>query len=351
MFCVDCGKEKKIFRDGSCLECYLKRHQFTTGPPVIDIPFCVHCGSFKYKNMWMGDTFDEVLNRWVKHTFTISKELRDPQIETVCQERAEFIDCEVIIKGVIDDVEIKETHDLMIRLKNNVCDVCSKRFGGYHEAIIQLRADNRKLSRRELAELRLFVEEQVAFLQEKGHRNLFITDVGEEHGGLDFYLSDKQAAYTIVKKTQESFGGNLKTSSKNIGMRNGRQIHRMTYLLRLYPFQRGDFFSYQNEYFYVSSLSKNKVHVYEMSQWGERVFEGKDLANAVVLGGSELIKEMIVVSQSDDEVQVMDPENYKLFAVKKPVTLVIKTKMIPVVVIRDKMYVFPVTAIKHKRYK
>ena len=40
---------------------------------------------------------------------------------------------------------------------------------------------------------------------------------------------------------QEQFGGEIKHSSKNVGMREGKQIYRMTYLLRLPAFKKGDF--------------------------------------------------------------------------------------------------------------
>ncbi len=341
MLCVECGREREIFRNGVCLECYLRHHSFSSGPTFIDIPICVHCGSMKYKNTWMNDPFELVLKRWVKHFFSIERDLKNVSIEVNCNLDKEEIPCEITIVGFIDGIEVREKHNVIVRLKRTVCDVCSKRFGGYHEAILQLRASQRKLSNQEKEDLKTFIEEMVYSMQEKGNRKLFIADVGEEHGGLDFYLSDKQAAHAIIKKAQEHFGGELKTSSKNIGMKDGRKIYRMTYLLRLFPFKKGDIIDLNGIIYMILSFSKNQVHALELSRWEEHSFNSKDVVSANLLEGVYTRKKMIVVNQMKDEIQVMDPDNYEIFEIKKPVGISIKTEMIPIVMLRDRLYIIP----------
>ena len=341
MLCVECGRERDIFRNGVCLECYLKHHSFSSGPTFIDIPLCVHCGSMRYKSTWMNDPLEMVLKRWVKHFFYIERDLRNVSIEVNCNLDKEEIPCEITIIGFIDGIEIREGHRVTIRLKRTVCDVCSKRFGGYHEAILQLRTSKRKLSNQEKEDLKKFIEEMVYSMQEKGNRKLFIADVGEEHGGLDFYLSDKQVAHAIIKKAQDHFGGELKISSKNIGMKNGRRIYRMTYLLRLFPFKKGDIIDLNGIIYMILSFSKNQVHALELSRWKEYSFNSKDIVSATLLEGKYTRKKMIVVNQMEDEIQVMDPDNYELFEIKKPIEGSIKTEMVPILALKDRLYIIP----------
>ena len=52
IFCVECGNEYAIFKEGVCINCYLKTHSFTKGPEIIDIPICTNCMSYKIKNIW-----------------------------------------------------------------------------------------------------------------------------------------------------------------------------------------------------------------------------------------------------------------------------------------------------------
>lgn len=341
MFCVECGKEGKIFRNGLCVDCYLKTHNFSKGPQIIDLSICPHCGSYKYKSTWISDSFDNVFKRWIKHLFDISRELKKPEITTECEEEKERTLCKVIITGFLDDVKITEEHNTIVRMKKDVCDVCSKRFGGYHEAIVQVRADKRNLTEEELIDIRLQVENLVRTMQEKGHRGLFITDMGKEHGGIDFYLSDKGAAITITKKIQENYGGEIKKSSKNIGMKDSKQVYRMTYLLRLPSFRKGDFISYKDSFFYISSISRNKIHVLELYGWTEIFFDVKEIEDANILGRDELIKEMILVSQTKEEIQVMDPKTYKTFELRKPKNISFDSKKIKVAKIEEEIFLIP----------
>jgi len=341
MFCVECGKDGPIFRDGVCLNCYLKTHTFTKGPDIIDIPVCAHCGSYKYKNTWISDLFGDVIRRIIRNDFQIGKELKKIEINTECKETKEVVNCKVYISGFLDDAEINEEHEILVRQKRTVCDVCSKRFGGYYEATVQIRTDRKKLAKNELNDLKIVVESLVEDLQAKGHRGLFITDVGEEHGGLDFYISEKGPGLIIVKKIQERYGGIIKQSSKNIGMKDSKQTYRMTYLIRLPSYRKGDFLQLNNAFYCINSIHGNKVKITDLSNWEETAVDIKTIQKANVIGGEELIKEMILVSQTKDELQLMDPNNYKIIFVKKPEPISFNSKMIKIVKLEDKLFLIP----------
>lgn len=306
----------------------------------MDIFTCSKCLAYKYKNTWLDVTFQEILERFIRDNFQISNELKNLKIDTKCDDKDRNIECEIIISGFLNDHEIKETHLLNVRLKTIVCDICSKQFGGYYEAILQIRA-NKKLFKDELEKIRLFVEKYVVSLREKGNRGLFITDIGKDPGGIDFFLSEKGPAYTIAKKIQEKFGGEIKQSSSNIGMKDSRQIYRMTYLVRLLPYKKGNFIFHNDSYFYINQIKGNRIHVIEMNNWNENIFEEKQLQKIDIIGGTELIKEMIKVSQSSDEIQVMDSKNYKTYDLKKPKEIDIKASSVKVVHLRDKFFLFP----------
>lgn len=338
MFCVECGKEGPIFRDGVCLNCYLKTHSFTSGPDEIDLPVCSHCSSYKYKSNWTSDLFGDVIRRAIKNKFQISKELKKIDINTECQETKDGMQCKVYISGFIDDIEMSDEHKLLVHLRKTVCDVCSKKFGGYHEAIIQIRADKRKISKKELENFQKDVENFVEHLRAKGNRGLFITDVGEDHGRLDFFISDKQAGLIIAKKIQEQYGGTIKQSSKNIGMKDSRQVYRMTYLLRLPSYAKGDFIRYDKSFFYILSTQGNRVKIKNLSNWEITTLDVKTIQKAKILGGMELVKEMILVSQKKDEVQVMDPRTYEIKIIRKPKPVSFDSKMIKVVKFEDKFF-------------
>ena len=342
MICVDCGEEKEIFRNGSCLSCYLKTHQFTKGPDVFTIPYCVHCKSYKYKNLWYLDSFETVLIRYIKHYFSISHELENISFSFQCENADEYIKhCNIDISGVLGGNNISESHSIEIRIKNHVCDICSKQFGGYHEAIIQLRPEKKKFSDEKIDELLIFVEDQIISLQEK-NVNLFLADMGREHGGLDFYLSDKQAAFTIVKKIQETYGGYITTSSKNVGMKDGRQLYRDTYLLRLLPFDVEDLLRIHDTYFFIEKISKNSIHLLNLEKSEHSIHEASAIEDVVVLKSTDFVKEMIIVSQKETEIQVMDQKSYHIYVIKKPKDRRIDDEILPIIFIDEEhIYIYP----------
>ncbi|KYK28559.1 hypothetical protein AYK20_07100 [Thermoplasmatales archaeon SG8-52-1] len=342
MFCVECGREGKIFRDGSCLSCYLKTHTFTEAPETLDLTICPHCGSFKFKNTWYADHIGEILRKLIKSNFEISKDLENVDINTECKDTKEGMSCKVFISGIIDGEQINEEHEILVRLNRTVCDVCSKRFGGYHEAIVQIRADNRKLKNDELEQIDISIKGLVEDLQAKGNRALFITDVAEEHGGLDYYISEKAAGLVIAKKVQEQFGGEIKQSSKNIGMKDGKQVYRMTYLIRLPSYEKGIFIKLGNSFYQVVSFHGNKVKLFDLSNWIETNADVKTIQKASKIGGEDLIKEMILVSQKDDEVQVMDQKNYDIKVIKKPKPVSFDSKTIKIVNLEDRLFLLPI---------
>jgi len=340
MFCVECGKEDPIFRDGVCLSCYLKTHSFTSGPAEIDMPVCSHCSSYKYKSNWTSDLFGDVIKRVIKSKFQISKELRKVDINTECKEIHDDMQCKVYITGILDDVEINEEHDLVVHLKKTVCDVCSKKFGGYHEAIIQIRADKRDISKKEQENIIKDVENIVEHLRSKGNRGLFITDIGVDHGRLDFFISDKQAALIIVKKIQELHGGSFKQSSKNIGMKDSRQVYRMTYLLRLSSYAKGDFIRLNKTFYHILSTQGNKIKIKDLKTWEESFVDEKNFDKARIIGGAELVKEMILVSQKKNEVQVMDPKTYEIRIIRKPKPITFESEKIKVLSFDNNFFLF-----------
>jgi len=341
MYCVDCGKDKPIFRDGSCLDCYLKNHQFTHGPDVFHIPVCNYCGGYKYKSTWKKQSFEDVVKRYVKNAFSFSPELKDIQISLDCHDEEDNIFCKVTITSKIDDETVSEDHYVEMRLKPNVCDICSKQFGGYHEAILQIRSSEKKMSEQQKQSIEQFLDTIVHSMHQKGNRKLFITDKNYEKTGIDYLLSDKQAAASIIKKAQEEFSGEITVSSSNVGMNDGKQVYRMTYLLRLPGFDKHSILVKDDRLFFVTSLSNNTAHVIDLKTWNNHTFAVKDFDKATAYDYDDLVQDMIVVSQTDDEIQVMDKKIYSITIVNKPKKVNFASDQISVVRYDDSFFLLP----------
>ncbi|MEM0467459.1 MAG: NMD3-related protein [Candidatus Thermoplasmatota archaeon] len=341
MFCVECGNERTIYKNGVCVSCYVKTHRFTKGPSVLDMFICAHCGSYKYKNTWISSAFDDMIQRMIYDVFSIEPELKNISIHTQCTQHDKIYTCSVTISGMICETTIIEQHQLTIRIKRLTCDICSRQHGGYYEATIQIRAEKRKILPEELTEIKTTVEHLVQTIVDKGNRALFITDIFEHHGGIDFYLSEKGSAHTIAKKLIELYGGEIKLSSKNIGMQDTRQIYRMTYLVRLPRYKKHDFIGFNHAYYVITSISGSKVHLVDLATGFHKVVDHKDFTHITIYGGRELIHEMIVVSNTKQELQLMDQKTYTLYHLPANPQISHDQKIIKTIRIHDILFVLP----------
>lgn len=344
MFCVECGNEAPIFRDGVCLPCYLKHMQFSKGPAYLDIIMCPRCDAYKYKNTWVQESFTDILKRQIKDAFTISPELTAVDIQTKCNEQERVLACMVFISGVLEGQTITEQHPITVRIKNMTCEVCSREAGGYYEAIIQIRAEQRTFTDAELTTLRSAVESMVRQSQESGKRGLFITDFDEKREGLDFFLSEKGTALSIAKRIQDQFGGEFKQSASSAGMKDSRQLYRMTYLVRVPCYRKGDFFVSGSSFFIIVSVFAHKVRAIDLSAWEEKVLDGDVISPSKIYGGAELIREHILVSQSKHDIQLMDPKSYVTIEIKKPVGFSATSEMVKTVKLEGQVFLFPTQA-------
>ena len=103
---------------------------------------------------------------------------------------------------------------------------------------------------------------------------------------------------------------------------------------------KGEFISFGDSFYFVKSISGNKFHLVDLSNWKKQFVDEKEIHKAKLLGGKELIQEMIFVSQTEDEVQAMDPDTYKISIIKKPKPVELKSEKISVVKIEDKYFLF-----------
>jgi nonsense-mediated mRNA decay protein 3 len=343
MICVECGNESEIINNGLCINCYIKSKNFTKGPEFYNIIKCSNCNAYKLKNKWENQSLNNIIDRYITQIFKISDELKKPEIKIIFKDDDNQYkkQLEIAIRGFISNLEVIEKHSIQINVKKEICDTCSKQFGGYHEAIIQIRADKRSLTIEEIDGIYAFVKEYIEIMQNKGNKNIFLADFEIKENGINFFISDNNIALSITKKLQELYVGNITKSSKNIGMKDGRQIYRMTYLLRLFQYNEGDILSHKEKFYYVKKIFRNKIYLIDLEQWSENIFNNKELSKFLIKGKNDLVKNMILVSQTNDEVQLMDQKNYNIYFIKKPKKISFNNDFIEIIQIQDRIFLSP----------
>lgn len=108
-----------------------------------------------------------------------------------------------------------------VKFKKVTCDPCSKYASGYYEALIQLRADNKKAVRhirKKLEELRK--KDRYAFYRMNPKKN-----------GVDFEIGSKGATRRVIRSLS-TFNLNVKKSSRIAGMKDGKTVTKDVYVLK-----------------------------------------------------------------------------------------------------------------------
>jgi len=128
-------------------------------------------------------------------------------------------------------------------------------------------------------------------------------------------VSDGRALASLLSSKFSARTGETKSQA---GRKDGKDLYRTTFLVRLPQFGRGDFISYENLVWEIRSFTKSKVNIEEVSSGRRSSFQMKDLERLPLLKRADSLHEAVVVSISENEIQVMDPESYQTKDLRRP---------------------------------
>jgi len=204
-----------------------------------------------------------------------------------------------------------------VRLGRGSCKECSKQKGSYYEAIIQLRGDDRALADGQELRMETHVRERFDSLRAK-NREVFLTKVLRVRGGLDFYTSTVQSARAVARELQEHHSAEFKESSSLWGRQDGRDVYRVTFLVRLPHFEAGDVLTCGSKEYYVRSMSRGVIRCISLPSGEERQMKMRDLGSCRVACPASDIRSAVVLMEGGSELQVLDPVTMAPLDVIKP---------------------------------
>ncbi len=317
-FCVKCGKEAPLY-EHLCSSCFLERHTLATLPHVINLVFCVHCGALEHRGKWIDyDNLENAVRHAVEEHLHLYPNTEILHLTTaLSQESIDEYQGRAQILLNYHGLEVSKDLHFKVRLKKSTCPRCSRYHGNYYEAIIQVRALHRPLTKHELAEIKRLVHERLSQMKESG-RDVFLSKEEEKHSGIDFYISSSSVGKMLAEELASRYAAAHTTSPKLVGRREGRDVYRMTYLVRLPRITVGDVIKVEGRVVMVQSISKGKVEVVELQTGETKHHPLKAVADSKVLAKLSDAEEAVVNYITEREVQVLDPETYRSVTLIKP---------------------------------
>lgn len=318
--CVECGREVPQLIGGSCPECFVGKTSLLDAPLVLDVELCSHCDARHVGNHWIdpdeGEPLEWIREQAVRAVLKVHPAVHGGviDVEEVAQDDKNFRTT-ARMQGTVEGVPVTVEREIVVRLRRSVCDRCSRMFGGYYAAIIQLRATDRAITDGETRRAHRIIGDELDRQRAAGNRESFLTKSGPVPGGFDYYLGDIEGTRGVARLLAEKLGGTYEEHAKLSGRKEGEDIYRVTFLVRVRLFAPGDFGVVGDEPVQFQSASRGRAFVVRLTDRGTNKVDEADLKR---LGGPEILQEAVVVSHDAGHVQLLDPVSYRTVDVPRP---------------------------------
>jgi nonsense-mediated mRNA decay protein 3 len=318
--CVECGDEVPQLIGGSCPPCFVKKTPLLDAPLVLDVELCAHCDARHVGNHWVdpdeGEPLEWIRESAVRGALKVHVNVASPNVvlDEAAQDDKNFRS-KASLTGNVEGVPIQFEREIIVRMRRSVCDRCSRMFGGYYAAVIQLRATDRAVTDHEIKRAHRIVGDELDRQRASGNRESFLTKSGPVPGGFDYYLGDIEGTRGVARLLCDKLGAVYEEHAKLSGRKEGEDIYRVTFLVRIRLFAPGDFGMVGDEVVQFQSVARGRAFVVRLSDRGTDKVDEADLKR---LGGPEILLEAVVVSKHAGHVQLLDPVSFKTVDVTLP---------------------------------
>lgn len=351
MFCPSCGDiavddEQGGFGErGLCRRCFLEGHELIRLPETITIDRCGGCGSLNQDGTWVDSTEDliEVAVDTVTDTIQVHQLIDDLHWDV----RPEMIDEETVRIGCTFHLEFAGTWEqrertVTVSFESTTCPRCGRIAGKDFGAIVQLRGQDRTPVPEEATTAREITASVLDERVEVGDREAFLTDVVERDEGLDLRVSTPRLGQQIASAINAEMGGTLETSSTLVTTDgDGREVHRVTYTLRLPPYRAGDIITTDDGPALVES-GGSRVRVLDLRSGTSRNIDAADHDGTRVARTDDATPVTIVAFPDEHAVQVLHPTTHETVTVARVPWVDRTDETVPAIEIDGEVYLLPV---------
>jgi nonsense-mediated mRNA decay protein 3 len=318
MFCVRCGKECETF-DGLCAGCLTEGKELMKMPHHVDLERCASCEEYRLNGRWVKLAEDEAIKNAAFGSVRVMEGMTITECDVTAGGQDEWnFSVNVHAEGVIGGRIVNASASTVVRIKNNVCQRCSRQLGNYYEATLQIRSGSKRLDDGIRDETVRYVRKRIEDMS-SANRSLFLTKVEEVQGGVDMLLSSISTAKALAKELSDRYGAETKESSKLIGKtEDGNDMYRMTYLVRMPEYHVNDIVLFEGEAYKLALIGKDMGKLIRLSDMHVTSVRRSKMDEVKVhTPRSELMKAN-VVSRSKGEAQILHPLSYATLDVRIP---------------------------------
>ncbi|MBN1324356.1 MAG: 60S ribosomal export protein NMD3 [Methanotrichaceae archaeon] len=322
--CPRCGLPSA---EGLCPKCLLASTTLLSCPRMVELVICATCGCQLVQGRWqiVEIPLEELIFRAVRGSVGVHVDLMDAQIDvSISQRGSTRYLAKVSVEGRILGLEAKEECEIEVRLRREACDRCSKMAGKYFEAVVQLRGSGRSPTQEEISTAENAAHQLAQSEYRRGDRLAFIQEIKPTRGGVDMVVGSAQLGRQIASLLHETLGGNLRESSKLVGMKDGRDIYRITILVRLPRLRQGDIISIRGRLMEMKGYDRNRAILEDLLDGGRHYIPAEEADVKRVLSVRQSAKRSVIVAADESAVEILDPESFQAVIAPRPKHIHIK---------------------------
>lgn len=204
LICPKCGAKStdKDFLEAFCIDCYPFNVKL---PKTQTLAVCKKCKKMRLKGEWCGYNRRKI-GDWMVSKLRGEFSSADYDIDN----------CMAIITVEKNGKTAKIKREMKLELETIMCQNCNKIAGGYFQAKIQLRGDEKR------------VEKYKRIFESMLSKKTFIGKEKEMHGGIDIYVGSSKAVFEVMAE----LGLRAKITRKLFGKSEGKRIYRTSFAIR-----------------------------------------------------------------------------------------------------------------------
>lgn len=293
--CAVCGKE---CAGSLCSKCAVEKLNLVVVDDI-EVVECSSCGRYKRGGRWVSTTLNEILEHEVLRNIKLNENFDLHSIEILGKE--------IVLYGSYGGEEVVYKLPFNFKIKKMSCERCSRQSGGYYEAIVQIRAEGRRL---EDDEVSTAVRILSTVLEAEGDNDFaFVSKVEEKKEGIDVFIGGRDVGRKISYKIASELGGKVFESKKLHTRIDGQNAYRFTYLVRIPPYKVGDVVVVKDRLAVVTNPKLGK---------GLDLITGKtlDVRDSKIAVKKEELAKGVIVSFDEHAAEVMCESG--LIVVEKP---------------------------------
>ena len=319
--CLRCGAEPPLASQ-ICHDCVRQTIKLASLPVNLRMVACKSCFSLKTPGTWAEfKDIDSTVSYFATSSVVWNDDVEKPEVQVSLNKLdPRRFRAKANCTGIFQTVFLSSSLNSEINVKFQVCQNCSRKAGGYYESVLQIRT-----KRKEILDLAVdFSYNEI----DSSPSEIFATEEGPVRGGFDFQLSSTEKGRSLARELMVKFGGQVTETSKLIGRKDGRDLLRHTFGVRLPDVKTGDHLFLDDAVWRVFRVDRRKASLKSLTPpLSSRTVEIESLRNVALLDN---LSDVQIVSHRNREYLLLDPftlqtaeaispenwENGKVFAVR-----------------------------------